>query len=513
MTSPMTIEMPGAWRPATAAAVLVLGLLPAGPLLIEGFRGGAWPGVGAGFSAALSNSAWVAAGTGVLSFLVGLPLGVVAGLYTFPGRTPLVALLLLPLVVPSFLWEIGWSSLAARLGGALPGVVSGRPACCLVFLAAGVPLTALAVLAATRGLTASQIGSARLAGGGRAVRRYASRAAALPGLAAASLAAVLTLSDPGPGQILGTKTVASEILTSFSAFYDFRLAARQSIVLALLVTAIALPLAALAAPRLGAQVLARQTARHRGEPVRRGWAVTAGFLTLAALLLFLPLLGLTLPLRGMAGFGDAWRRLADTGPTTVLHAGGAGLLAAAAGWTLALAVGRVRRTASVVLACCIVLFAQPPALIALGLVASASSAPVGADPLLRSDLTVVLALAARLFPVAAVLCLRAWATMPATWAMAASVHGVGLFRYAARVLLPHFGPSLALSALAVALIGAADIGTALLLHRPGSQSFPLAIFTVMANAPESLVAALCVLYVAVAAVLVTGTLYLWGRKA
>jgi ABC-type Fe3+ transport system permease subunit len=49
--------------------------------------------------------------------------------------------------------------------------------------------------------------------------------------------------------------------------------------------------------------------------------------------------------------------------------------------------------------------------------------------------------------------------------------------------------------LLVALLATADVSTVLLLHPPGARSLPLAIFTVMANAPESLVATLCLVYI------------------
>jgi hypothetical protein len=47
----------------------------------------------------------------------------------------------------------------------------------------------------------------------------------------------------------------------------------------------------------------------------------------------------------------------------------------------------------------------------------------------------------------------------------------------------------------VALLAAADAGTVLLVQPPGQSSLSVTIFTVMANAPESLVALLCVIYV------------------
>ena len=52
-----------------------------------------------------------------------------------------------------------------------------------------------------------------------------------PALLAALLAGGMSLADPGPGQILGFEGAASQILVSFSAQYDFSLAARQCLAL------------------------------------------------------------------------------------------------------------------------------------------------------------------------------------------------------------------------------------------------------------------------------------------
>ena len=78
--------------------------------------------------------------------------------------------------------------------------------------------------------------------------------------------------------------------------------------------------------------------------------------------------------------------------------------------------------------------------------------------------------------------------------MAARVHGVPLPEYARRVLWPHQWPGILMAGALTALLSAGEIGILLLLHPPGESSLPLAIFTIMANAPESLVAALCVIY-------------------
>jgi len=126
---------------------------------------------------------------------------------------------------------------------------------------------------------------------------------------------------------------------------------------------------------------------------------------------------------------------------------------------------------------------------------------------------VCVALGLRFFPVAALLSLRAWGTMPSSWALAAGIHGVSLKRYVSRVTLPFLLPTLAVAVLLVALLATAEVGTVLLIHPPGESSFPLAIFTVMANAPSALVASLCLLYVAGAAMLLAMLWMLAARKA
>src|SRR5262249_28490409 len=84
---------------------------------------------------------------------------------------------------------------------------------------------------------------------------------------------------------------------------------------------------------------------------------------------------------------------------------------------------------------------------------------------------------------------------------AAAVHGVPLTQYLRRVVVPFLLPTAALALLLVVLLALADIGTVHLLAPPGESSLPLTIFTVMANTRETRVAALCLVYLALAAAL------------
>ena len=89
--------------------------------------------------------------------------------------------------------------------------------------------------------------------------------------------------------------------------------------------------------------------------------------------------------------------------------------------------------------------------------------------------------------------------MPPSWSDAARVHRVPRWRFLLRVAVPWLSRWAWPAAGIAALLATAEVGTVLLLHPPGRGTLPLAIFTIMANAPEALVATLCLLYVALAA--------------
>ena len=496
------------WRVLGVAGLLLVAVAPTAPLLwtASASTEPVTSSVGLAFGGALLNSLVVAFFVAATSLAVGLPAGVSIALYDFPGRRLFAALLALPILVPTFLWAIGWSSLTSEISG-----VSG---CVLVFSAAAIPLVLLMSYAATGSLSGSQFDAARVAGGEGTVLLHACRHAAMPALVAAGLGGVLTLSDPGPGQILGLRTAASEVLISFSALYDYGLAGRQCAVLTAVVLVFAVPLAWVAAPRIAAEIMARQAAPLRRVRMRRGATAVVGIFTALVLVgTVAPCSGLVLPLQRSEGLQRVWDVIIRTGGNSVLYAVGAGFVATALGVLLGLLAGRSSGLRVLCIGAAIAMFSVPPAFSALGLVEIASHVPAWADPILRGRAVVCMALGLRFFPVAALLALRAWGSTSRSWVLAAGVHGVSLGTYLRKVAGPIVLPSAAVAVLLVALLASADVGTVLLLHPPGEASFPLAIFTVMANAPESLVASLCSAYVAGTAGLMVVAWFAAGRRS
>src|SRR5262249_42814140 len=100
MISCATLERPGTWRIAGIALLFGIALLPAVPFLWRGTVGldPDAPGVGSNFGRALGNSARMALVVAVVALAVGLPAGVLAARYAFPGRRAFLALATLPLL-------------------------------------------------------------------------------------------------------------------------------------------------------------------------------------------------------------------------------------------------------------------------------------------------------------------------------------------------------------------------------------------------------------------------------
>lgn len=488
------------WRSVGVVAVLICVLAPVLPLMTTLLDRGGGPWLGSGFGSSLTRGLAVSIGVGALALAVGWPCGVLAGIFRFGLRRYFLAALLLPLLVPPFLWALGWSMVSTTFGGDIRSLLEGFTGTVLAFQGMALPLVFFASLAATRGISGGQSRSSRLAGGERRLILMAARQALGPALLAALLAGGMSLADPGPGQVLGFEGAASQVLISFSAQYDFPLAVRQCLAVAACALVAVLPAAIGLAPGLARGLLARDVKPEAllSRPAK-GRTIAAILGLVVSVLVVLPAIGLLHPVMGGFRFDYVARALSRTGGDTLFYGGTAALLAVGFGMFAALCAGRNRKRIAILLSGMMVILVLPSGLGALGLVHAGSGAPAVLDPLFRSRLTVGIWLGLRLFPVATLFLIRRIGESSPSWAAAAAVHGMPGRTFFIRILLPWLTPAALLGALAVALFAVADIHTVLLLHPPGRMSLPLAIFTVMANAPESLVASLCLAYLAGAA--------------
>src|SRR5262245_56358171 len=92
------LERPGRWRSLTVTVVLAVAFAPALPLFWEALEQiSSQAAIDGAFRDATLRSLMVAITVVVASLAFGVPAGLLAGLYDFLGRRPLLALLAIPL--------------------------------------------------------------------------------------------------------------------------------------------------------------------------------------------------------------------------------------------------------------------------------------------------------------------------------------------------------------------------------------------------------------------------------
>ena len=516
MISPLVIERPGKWRGIGVVFVFLLALFPiiaavasmgfGETQILASSSGVFWS---ASFLRSLGRSVLVGGSVSAVSVFLGLPIGVWMAAYSIPFRRILIVLLVLPLLVPSFLWAIGVSMLRISLEMPSDSLFSGFSGTVMVFSSSAVPLVVLATWASAKRISQSEADAARLSGGEARVLVCIARSVFPMAVASGVLAGVLTLSDPGPGQILGYDSAASQVLVSFAAQYDFAQATWQSMGIGLVVLMIALPLAVLLAPRMASALLSRSSKPLRpvgGVADSGGYNMFVyrwgGFVCLSGLIgvgSLLPLVGLIQPL--IYGHGHGWhlpeaikvvnRSAFETFYSAIL----AGVVGMLMGAVMALCAGREKRWRTVALAGALVVFSMPPALSCLGVMNVSGELPASFDVVFRSWATASFIDALRFFPISLVLMMRAMGNISPDWTSAAALHGVSIKTYFFKVLLPWLAPVAGVSVWIISLLSMGDISVVHLLAPPGGETLPLAIFTIMANAPETLVSTLCLIYI------------------
>ncbi len=504
-TSCLILEDESKWRPVIILFLIGTVLLPIMPLvvsLVSGFNDFIL-NFNMDFLFPLGKSLLVAASVCAGSIFIGLPVGFILGVYSFKGRRIFLGLLALPLIVPSFLWAIGLSGLRISMGLPQDSLFSGFSGTVFAFTSLAIPIVTFYTLASAQSLSQNQIESARLIGGDICLIKFGLKSLFPTAALAGIFAGILSLSDPGPGQILGFSGAASEILTSFAALFDFSLASQQCALLSFSILIITIPFAIKIAPSLSSTLMSKESSSRvflRSHFVSSYMpCILIGVLFF---ILFIPLFGIISPAVKNFEFERAWSEIMRTSPNTLFYSLFAAVLSSIFGFGLAIIAGRKEKFRIQLIIILLVLFSLPPALSSLGWVNFSTSMPAGFDFIFRSRFTVILALAIRFLPISTLIALRSFGMSSPSWTYSGAILGVPLHRFLIKVLFPYLMFSFLVSILIISLLSLTEVGTVLLLRPPGEDTLPVQIFTIMANAPESLVSTLCTFYLSLCAVFI-----------
>lgn len=450
----------------------------------------------------------------VISVGVGLPLGTLAGLYQFRAKRFLLGVLAIPLLMPSFLWAIGFSQFQQIFNISEFTYTAGALGSIFVFSSLLIPLAIYASMLGVKNVPSHQIDAFILAGSTRWYFFQVLRRATPVTVLISLIAGIVTLSDPGPGLILGFPGVAAEILVSFSALFDFDLARQQCFFIAGLSLLLFLPAIFFLGSHLSTAVLAQESSSTKliENTIIQRYAMLA-FMVLLIIIIGIPLVGLFKPLWQGFDFIYAFKVLQRTWLNTAFYSIIAGLLSSIFALTVVLSFGHYQRIRAILICFSLLLIILPSSFVAINVLELGASASANWDWLLRGRFLVAAVLGLRFSPIALLLIINRYAAISPAWFDAAKISGVSKIKFYFQVLIPFLAPALALSVLVVSLLATAEIGTVLLLRPPGEDSFPIAIFTVMANASEIKVSSLCFVYFIISAFNLTVLWAIFGKKA
>ena len=466
----------------------------------------------------LANSSLLATAAALLAAAIGVPLGFGLARLSVPGTSLLRIVLAAPVLLPPYIVALAWVYVGGSAG--IVAEIIGRdvlsawtyslPAAAVVLALVYYPVVMLAIEAALRQLDAHLEEAGLIAArAGRVLWRITVPLVAPATGASVLIVFVLAMSEFGVPALLRVRVYPTEVFTAFAALFDFSRATALTIPLLVLTAAIG----AIAAVLVGGGVVAGQH-RAGATPISAtSCRVPIGVTACAAVAL-----AVVLPIAILVREADDVFTVARGSWPSIR----ASLLLAAVGATLVVIVGgilgyararssiRVGHAADVLW---VVLFAVPSTVLGVALIALWNRpGPLGV--VYGTAAMLVLVYLARLVPVAALIVSASARQVPASQEEAAAVAGASWVRSIGAIVVPQVTRGLAAAWVVAFVFAFGELGASILVSPPGESTLPIRIYTVIANTPASVVAALALLQVAVIFTpLAAGALYVARRGA
>jgi iron(III) transport system permease protein len=453
----------------------------------------------------LANTLLLSGGAALFAVLLGAPPAFLAARSDLPAKRFFRRLFPLPLLIPPFIHAIVWTDC---LGGGIPGLASlfpqgalsvhSLPGGMLVFAFAYSPFVTLIVLAGLEGLPRETEESALLARGGRASFFRVTLPLVFPQLACSSILVFLfTMVNFEVADILRVRVYPLEIFIHFSAYYNEGDAALLT-----------LPLVVSGMLLLAVQAALMRNKSYAGLDSRGDAPLyfLGRFRALAVFCCALPLLlGLFFPLAALSaasGGPAVWAKVLDTGGRALWNSVGLALAAATVITVCALAVAFYLERGKGPLKTLTDFSTQIPLGVpgvALGIASILVYNRKCLDFVYTSHAAVVLAFLSGIGPFIIRIIAARIKKVDRELEEAGLLAGRGGAAVFIRIVLPLAAPGIFSGFYAAYALCLANLGIALLLVPPGSETAPIAIYNYMHYGAKDAVAALSLLLLASAA--------------
>jgi iron(III) transport system permease protein len=473
--------------------------------------------IGEGFAPSLlaSPRLWKLLGISLLraaavtgaALAVGVPLGLVVARTDAPGRLTAFAFHVLPGLLPPYLLALGWFHLFGRSGilgsEATAKLLFGEVGAVAVLALAFAPLaTALTALGAW-GMDGALEDAARVAAPPARVLLRIVLPAAAPGISlAALLIFVLAVSELGVPVFLRVDAYPAAV---FARLGGIEYAPGEAVALVLPLLGLALALLAVERRLVASRdyaVLGLRGAARSPLPLGRWRAAAAGGCAVAVVLAAAPLVALAVRAARGRGFAELPYWVGGSLGASVVAAAVAATAILMVGLPLAHALVRARPAARLADALAILAFVTPSTVLGVGLIQTWNRA---ATAWVYGSLAIVIVgFAARYAAVGLRTCASVLAQGSPRLEESAAVLGAGYLRRLAQLLVPLHARGLAAAWLLALVFCLRDLESAILVYPAGRDPLTVRIFTLEANGPEPVVAALACMHVSLIAVALAG---------
>jgi len=380
-----------------------------------------------------------------------------------PGRKIWAVLVVIPLGIPDFVTSFGWRAIFPSFGGFWAAV--------LVMSVAVYPLVYLPVAASLRNADPAQEEVARSLGLGRMKTfwRVTVGQARLAILGGAVLVGLVVLAEFGAFEILGFRTLTTEIYTEFNVGFSTSAGCAFSLILVVLGVALLAGESAVRGGGRGARIGPGVARQLRPLPLGRARvAVLGGVALLVGLALGVPVGAVIYLMVSGGGSTLPPASLIGAAGNTFLYSAGAGLLATVAALPIALlSVRHPRREVRLLERSNMLILGVPGLVIALAFTFFTEHYLAGF--LYQTPALLVITYAVMFFPLAVVSVRAAVARSPIGLEEVGHSLGVPRHKVFWRVTLPLITPGLAAAFCLVFLESATELTATLVLHPTNVQ--------------------------------------------
>jgi iron(III) transport system permease protein len=455
----------------------------------------------------LFNSLSLAGATTLITVLLGVPLGTLFAKTDLPLKRFFTILFVIPLLVPSYILAIAWfyclgrSGIVAMIFNADVGILTsnllfGFAGTLFVMVSALLPVVIILTITYLRMVNPNLEEAAMLYGPWTTVLRKITIPLITPGIALASLIVfILTLGEFGVPSFLRFDVYPVESFTQFSAFYNFNTATAAAIPLGLIT------LVVLIIERL---FLRKKTFIFRTMGSEKKMLVVPlgkskpFFMVAVSILVFIlviiPLCILMHKSVSISAYTEAFIRSIGSIMRSLVYASIGATCLVVFGFFLGYILERKAiRLSYAADSIAIFLFALPGAVIGIGL--SGLWNTPGTNFIYASMCIIIFGYIAQYTALGERIMAATFSHVPHSMEEAAQNVGAGWFRRLSGILVPLAKRGMVATWFIGFIFCLRDIGITMMVYPPAHDTLPVRIFTLMANSPEDVISALCVIMI------------------